>query len=280
MKKMATTARVLFALFAGLWLTGCATIPTERGLGLVPVRAVTPELSKKPEALFRALVVVDLPSEQDAHVYRFQAPKPWMDREFVAKGFPRLDGGSVLIVRKASRAEITYTDGTRQDVASALMYQDWYYVFGSREIAEVRIYSADGGDSLTFRPAESDKVSRKVVSNLYQRIEMSFPKTTPKPIGGHTVRYGQDAFVVATQVVDRTEHQEALEDCGVLTVSSGEILGIASGQFWSILPSALNRFLQGKCVANAWNGTSRLLQKGPDPESKPQPDRQPAGGLL
>jgi hypothetical protein len=212
-----------------VFLAGCVAMPAKDSLGVTGVKG-------NKERPFEAVSMQFSGSVFEVDGYKIPIPPEWQDREVVCRTFENLEGKSVEACRKTSRV---FLDGAKY---SAFIRDGNWYVFapkGTKFNAAV-FPPAEGEDeqteSLIVKKGDVRKLDSSEIRAVYERIADTFPLQS-KPIddSGVSVLFGREAIEVL-MVPTLTTPKERMWYCGVLSISSNELIALAHGNPMAALP--------------------------------------------
>ncbi len=245
-----TMAKLISIIFAGLVLVGCATTPPGETLGLK---------GEAMERLANATTFVAPPPVETARGFEIALPQD-VAREMGCKEYPTIDHSTVSVCRKSFRARL---DGLE---ASAYPFGGKWYVFIAGKPSRVEILSARGA---RHNASVVGEIGRSQVTEIYADIGATFPSVSGVIPGtaGTRLLYGQDALN-ALRVPSLVDWKERAAVCGLGSVSSTELIGVATG---NPLP-AVGKVLQGVCALRQEPrllvGSGSATQPGATPQEK------------
>lgn len=240
---MDKTMAQLAIILASFVLAGCAPMAPRESLG---------QSGEAQERLANATTFVAPPPIGSAKGFEIAVPQE-VAREMGCKEYPTVDKVTVQVCRKSFRARL---DGRE---ASAYPLGGKWYVFTVAKPSRVEILSARG---VAHVAPVSGEIGRLQVAEIYADLGATFPSVSgviPGTVGTRLL-YGQDALN-ALRVPSLVDWKERAAVCGLGSVSSTEIIGVATGNPLA----AVGKVMQGVC---ALRKEPRLLV-GSETETQP-----------
>jgi hypothetical protein len=187
------------------------------------------------ERLANATTFIAPPPVDTAKGFEISVPQD-VAQEMGCKEYPTIDRATVSVCRKSFRARL---DGRE---ASAYPFGGKWYVFATATPSRVEILSARGASRVAPVVGE---IGRPKVTEIYSDIGATFPSVSGVIPGtaGTRLLYGQDALD-ALRVPSLVDWKERAAVCGLGSISSTEIIGVATGNPLA----AVGKLLQGVCA--------------------------------
>lgn len=239
-----TMAKFVIIILASFVLAGCAPMPPKEALG---------QNGEAMERLANATTFVAPPPVETVRGFEIALPQD-VAEQMGCKEYPTIDKAVVQVCRKSFRARL---DGRE---ASAYPFGGKWYVFGIDQPSRVEILSARGASRVA---PVINEIGHSQVTEIYADIASTFPSVSGVIPGtaGTRLLYGQDVLD-ALRVPSLVDWKERAAMCGLGSVSSTELIGVATGNPLA----AVGKVLQGVC---ALRQESRLLVGSGSAETQP-----------
>lgn len=217
-----------------------------------------------------------IPTEEFANATAFIAPLPAKYSKVFqistppgvlhlgCKSFRNLDGNRIRICRKAARA---YINGKQ---VSTFPYKGKWFIFAPEKPRHVAIVSANG---MRHSVKLGNEVRQANKTSVYTALHRTFPYLSGEiaRTGGSRLLFGEETLLALT-VPSLGDWKEKAAICGLGSVSSTMVYGIASVNPIAIIPAGIRKVIQGYCAYHKkprlLNGATTIADSNPAGASK------------